>query len=289
MLLSVCAWGQGPLAGILDRYTDPEKGHVVFIAKGNRAMGIGGSYQNFGADGYVDGDGYSILSLLNIGDGGFSRWSVTPSASWFVADDVSLGVNLSYNGYLASTNLNLDFREILPQLYEVLGEKSDAANVTITARHMEHHAWGVGFAARKYFSFFGSRTVGLFGEGRAFLKYGNTFSCPRNAASIGKTRFSQVVNTGVQIAGGIAIRLRDNSAITISVPIFGVAWNATWQDQVRRYKKAIVDAEGKSTGEYEIVEVPGGGRMTSFKAARAADLTGLQFGYVRYIEPKKKK
>ena len=296
MLLSFEALAQSPMAGILNRFTDPDKGHVVFIEKGSRAMGIGGSYRNISTDGYTDGDGYTIISLLNVGDGRLQTWNVTPSASWFVADDISLGVNLTYNGYAADTDIRLDFRDILPNLYdypEIFGEGASAANVTLTARHMIHHAWGAAFAARKYMSFFGSKTFGIFGEGRVFVKYGNTYSNPRNK-EYGKTRFSQSGQAGLQIAGGLAVRLRDNSAITISVPIIGVAWNGSWQDQTRTYKTPQRDENGNKVRDadgnilYETATVQGGGKMTSIKASRATDVLGIQFGYVHYIQPKKK-
>lgn len=288
------AYAQSPIAGILNRFTDPEKGHVVFIEKGSRALGIKGSYSYFNADGYVSGDGYSILSLLNVGDSHLNIWSVTPKFSWFVADDVSLGINLEYSGYHADTDINLDFRELVPKLYEWLDGESEIANVSLSSRHMVHHSGGLGFSARKYLSFFGSRTLGIFGEGRFFAKYGNTFSSPRDETSLGKTRISQTAQVGVQIAAGVALRLKDNSAITVSVPIFGVAWNGSWQDQTRRYKTAY-DADGNKVVDgagnpvYHVVEVPGGGRLSYVNAARKVDFLGVQIAYNHFIQPKKRK
>lgn len=297
MLASAQAFAQTPVAGILNRFTDPDRGHVVFIEKGSRAIGIKGSYWSVSADGYADGDGYTIISLLNIGDGRLQTWSVTPKASWFVADDVSLGVNLMYSGYAADTDIRLDFRDWVPNLYdypEVFGEGATSANVTISARHMIHHSWGVAFAARKYLSFFGSRTFGIFGEGRLFVKYGNTYSYPANK-EYGKTRFAQSGQAGIQLAGGLAVRLRDNSAITVSVPLFGVAWNGSWQNQTRTYLSPVRDDQNKKVvdenGEVvkEVKTVQGGGKMNNVKASRAVDVMGVQFGYCRYIEPKRKK
>ena len=297
MLASSQAFAQTPVAGILNRFTDPDRGHVVFIEKGSRSIGIKGSYWSVSADGYADGDGYTIISLLNIGDGRLQTWSVTPKFSWFVADDVSLGVNLMYSGYAADTDIRLDFRDWVPNLYdypEVFGEGATAANVTISARHMIHHSWGVAFAARKYLSFFGSRTFGIFGEGRLFVKYGNTYSNPATK-EYGKTRFAQSGQAGIQLAGGLAVRLRDNSAITVSVPLFGVAWNGSWQDQTRTYLSPVRDAQNQKVLDEngnvvkEVKTVQGGGKMNNVKASRAVDVLGVQFGYCRYIQPKKRK
>ena len=298
MLLSLQAMAQSPVPGILNRFTDPEKGHTVFIEKGNRALGISGNYYNFNASGYSEGDGFSLLSLLNVGDAVVHSWNVAPRMSWFVADDISLGANLLYGGYVADTDIKLDFREVLPMLYKWLGESSDIANVAISSRHMVHHNWGLAFAARKYMSFFGSKTFGVFGEGRLFAKYGNTYSCPRNPQKLGKSRTSQTAQVGIDIAGGLAVRLRDNSAITISVPIIGLTWNGAWQDSVRQYEAAVKDPE---TGEtkmdadgnpiYEVISVPGGGRMFFLRVSRATnvlDLIGIQFGYTHFIKSRKR-
>lgn len=298
MLLSLQAMAQSPVAGVLNRFTDPEKGHTVFIEKGNRAMGISGNYYNFNASGYADGDGFSLLSLLNMGDGLVHAWNVVPRMSWFVADDISLGANLLYSGYVADTDINLDFREVLPELYKWLGESSDVANVAISSRHMVHHNVGLAFSARKYMSFFGSRTFGVFGEARLFAKYGNTFSSPRNPEKLGKTRTSQTAQVGLDIAGGLAVRLRDNSAITISIPIIGVTWNGAWQDNTRQYR-TTKDENGDPlgndpvTGETldRVVSVPGGGRMSYLRVSRATnvlDLIGIQIGYTHFIKSKKK-
>ena len=299
MLLSFQAFAQTPMAGILNRFTDPEKGRTVFVEKGNHAIGFSGNYYNFNAAGYTDGDGFSLLSLLNMGDGVVHSWNITPRLSWFVADDVSLGANLLYSGYVADTNVNLDFREIVPALYKWLGDNSGMANVAISSRHMVHHNWGLAFSARKYLSFFGSRTFGIFGEGRLFAKYGNTFSAPRNAEKLGKTRTSQTAQVGIDIAGGIAVRLRDNSALTISVPIMGLTWNGAWQDSVRQYEakkkdpdtgNTVVDENGDPV--YEVVSVPGGGKMSYLRVSRATnvlDLIGIQIGYTHFIGPKPKK
>ena len=298
MMLSFQAFAQTPIAGILNRFTDPDKGHTVFVEKGNHAIGFSGNYYNFNAAGYTDGDGFSLLSLLNMGDGVVHAWNVVPRLSWFVADDISIGANLLYSGYVADTNINLDFREVLPVLYEWLGDGSDIANVGISSRHMVHHNWGLAFSARKYISFFGSKTFGVFGEARLFAKYGNTFSCPRNAEKLGKTRTSQTAQVGVDIAGGLAVKLKDNSALTISVPIIGLTWNGAWQNSERRYEAIKKDEEGKSMknpdGSFikEEVVVPGGGKMSYLRVSRATnvlDLIGIQIGYTHFIGPKPKK
>ena len=248
--------------GILDRFSDPEKGRTVFIPKGNHAIGIGASYRSFEASGENAGDGYSILSLLNIGDGRLNIWSVSPSLCWFVADDFSIGVRLDYSGYRVNTNLLLDFRD-------VMNDSDPDLNLQISSRHMVRNVGGLSFTARRYVSFFGSKTFGVFGEGRLFGNYGVIKSHPLKE-DVDKFRTSRVMSAGLKFSGGACIKLRDNSALSISVPILGGVWK-------------------HSTQKKEWKEDVGHAKLNSFNISRNVDLFGIQVGYTRFIDPANKK
>ena len=260
VLPGVSALAQSPISNFLSRFEDPEKGSVTFIEKGNRAFGISGGYRRFTASGETDGDGFSILTLLNIGEGQLQMWSVSPTFSWFVANDVSLGVSLDYSGYLVDTDLRIDLRD-------VIASDSEALNFTISSRHMEHHKGGVAFSGRRYLSFFGSKVFGIFAEGRLYGQYGTTNSHPRKEGST-RLRVSTSYSAGLKIAGGAAVRLRDNSALSVSIPIIGAAWSLTHQEKTWK-------------------ENTGRANMSSFNISRDLDYVGVQFGYVRYIKPKR--
>ena len=167
LLACISAQAQGPVSRYLQgRFGVPE--HPVFIEKGSRAIGIKGGFRSFS----VSGDdatnvGYALLSLLNVGDGRLKVWNVAPSFSTFIADDLSLGVSLHYNGYAVSTNLRLDLRDIIDTTNE-------AFNLTVSNRSMQHHAGGVSIALRKYIPFFGSQMLAVFAEGRLQGTYGIT-------------------------------------------------------------------------------------------------------------------
>ena len=267
--------------GILQRFTDPEKGDVVFIEKGKHAWGISGSYRSFSALGDASNNsGYAILSLLNIGDGNLQTWSVRPSFSTFLADDFSLGVTLDYGGYLVNSDLNLDIRDII-------GLEGDRWNLNVSNRSIMNHKVGVSLVARKYMSFFGSKTIGVFGEGRLFSNYGYTSSMPRAQKAVNRERVSQGVGVGIKLAGGVAVMLRDGSAITLSIPIFGIGWNSTVQD------KKTLHIDDEDAYELDPADpdashiVSSRARMTQFNASRDIDFLGIQFGYVRYIKSKR--
>lgn len=278
VLIGLSASAQSPIKRILARFDDPEEGHTVFVPKGSHSFGISGGYRNFKVGGEVDGDGYGILSMLNIGDGQLHVWKVMPKFEWFVADDFSIVARAEYSGYYVDTDVKLDFREILDST-------DPALNVQVLGRHMERHGGGLSVAGRKYLSFFGSKTFGVFAEGRLFGTYGVVTSHPlreEKTADISKVnskmRVSNALAIGLDFCVGGVVRLRDNSAFSVSIPIFGVAWN-----QTKQYKSWLMEEDGKTVSNKNVA------KMSSFKVARSLDLISLQVGYTHYIEPKRRK
>lgn len=254
----------------LSRFNDPENPeNSVFLAKGGQAIGISGSYKMFDITGDNAGDGYAILSVLNLGEGKFHTWNVYPSFSWFVADDVSLGVRLNYGGYLINTNIQLDFRDVIGGTAQ-----DDYLNLQISRRHMVHHKGGAAFTARRYKSLFGSQMLGVFAEARAFGSYGVTSSnpIPKDGGDPTKIRLSNHISLGVGIAGGLAVKLKDNSVLTLSIPLIGAAWEHSRQQKYW----TIQEETGKKTEQ-------GGATMNRFQISRTVDASGIQVGYVRYI------
>lgn len=260
--------------GILDRFNEPGKPRTTFISKGNWAVGISGSYRSFSAGGEKSGDGFSVLSMLNIGDGSLKMYEATPSFSYFVADDLSLGLRLEYSGYSVDTDLRLDLRDVIKMDYEEdeeLGQMmGELLNVQISGRHMVRNAWGGSLAVRKYLSFFGSKTFAVFGEGRLYGNFGLLDSCPidKNGMYVeSKTRNTKAISAGLKFAGGLCVKLRDNSALTVSVPIIGAAYQYTKQHK-------------QNTGNTA--------HLSSFNISRDLDYIAVQVGYVHYIAPKKR-
>lgn len=282
LIVCLAANAQSPIKKIMERFDDPEKGHTVFIEKGSRTMGISGSYRNIRAGGYVDSDGFDVFSLLNMGAGQAHIWTVSPKFNWFLANDFALGLRLDYSGYWIDTDVRLDLREVVGKFFEktdVLDPNTDegkaaleALNLTISNRHWHQHSGGVSLTARKYLSFFGSKTFAVFGEGRLYGRFGITTSypVPDENEEIKKLRISKNIGVGLKGAVGLAVKLREGSLITASIPIVGLEYSLLLQDK----KTTVVQNDA---------------RLSSFRVARDLDLIGLQIAYSRVIGPKKKK
>lgn len=261
----------------IDRYSDPDNPKAVFIGKGNYSTGFTASYHSFDASGEKAGDGYSILSLLNIGDGFLAKYDITLGASFFVADDISLGLSLDWGGYQLKSDLKLDFRDVVglgPEAAEDpdLAEALQLLNLQISSRDMVHNDWGTSLNLRKFISFFGSQTVAIFGEGRLYGNYGTTVSRPLDKQTglpaTGKDRVSNSYTMGLKLGGGLCIKLRDNSALTLSVPVVGVSYSETNQHK-------------EFTGN--------DARLRNFAISRDLDYIAVKVGYTRFIQPKNRK
>ena len=173
------------------------------------------------------------------------------------------------------TDLRLDLRDVVHVTDEEL-------NFTLSSRSVRHHAGGVSANIRKYVPLFGSKIFAVFGEGRLEGSYGVTINTPHQSKDYDKDRYSQVFGVALKACGGLAVKLGDN-ALTISLPIFGVGYNHTIQN--RTTTNNIKDDQGKVIDQ-EIVKSKT--HLSKFNAARNLDLLGVQFGFVRYIKPKKK-
>ena len=284
VLLSVSAFAQGPINEILHRYDDPEKGHTSFIPKGCRTIGISGSFRGYRIGGDTPTDNYSLLSLLNIGQGYLYTYSVSPSFNYFIKDDLSLGARLDYSGYSAKADLKADLRNLFPAFdqtmqdliddgtvkQEDVDELSELLNIQLTGRQLIRNSWGLSIVSRKYLSFFGSKMFGVFGEGRLYGRYSYSRSCPFNRKGElqeQKLRTSQAMDLGLALGAGAAVRFRDGSTISVSVPVVALSYAYTWQHKEQTGSDA---------------------HIANLELSRSADPLAIRIGYSRFIEPKKK-
>lgn len=277
LCLTLCLLSVNALAqGVLSRVTDADHMKVVFIEKGNRALGIAGSYWSFNAGGDVVGDGYAVMSLLNIGSGKYATYYVAPKFSYFIGNDLSLDARLEYSGYTLNTDLRLDLRNAV-DLKEIAGddpklmdELNELLNLRISGRHMVRNAWGGSLALRKYISFFGSQTFAVFGEARLYGNVGRINSCPIDEAGKqlqAQLRTTNTFSVGLKIGGGLCVRLPGCNFITVSVPLVGVAYDNTQQYKAKTNNNA---------------------HLSQFKVARNLDFMGIMVAYSHFIKSKKK-
>lgn len=256
-------------SGILKRYTDPDIGSTVFIEKGYRSINLVGGYRSIRAGGDATGDGYSILSLLNIGNGEYINYNISPSISFFIKDDLSVDLRLEYSGYKLDADIRADLREIL-NLESIDDEEEreeigDLLNIHLLGRHISRKSWGTAIALRRYLSFFGSKTIGLFGEARLYGEYGQIESYPlrQGIENKSKLRNSDIWSAGLKLGAGLCVKLRDNSAITLSIPLLGATYSYTSQYKTKTDSRS---------------------HLSQFNISRDIDYLAIQIGYSLYLK-----
>ena len=142
-------------------------------------------------------------------------------------------------------------------------------------RPRHSNPFGASVTGRRYVSFFGSKMIAVFGEGRLYGNYGWVKSWPldeENMEKEGRRRNSTAWGAGIKVAGGLCVRLRDNSALTLSVPIMSVGYSHTLQDK----QQGVGMEDNQAT-------------MSSFGLNRNAEVFSIHVGFVRYMLPKKKR
>lgn len=281
-LVFTCAttFAQDPVTRYLEDRFDGSEDGKAFVRKGSRSIGIKGGFRSFNASGDESTNtGYALLSMLNIGNGQLKVWNVSPSIQYFLSNDLSLGASLDYTGYAVSTDIRLDLRDIV-------NSSNESLNLTLSNRAIQHHALGLSMVMRKYVPLFGSKYVAVFGEGRLQTSYGGTSNRPLDDKDYNRERVSGVFSVALKAGGGLAIKLKNNNAITVSVPLFGVGYSYTRQEKTTTYMQESTDASG-ATVKVPVTE-KSRSHMSDFQASRSLDLLGLQFGFVRFIEPKRR-
>lgn len=273
-------FAQDPLTRYLEERFDGSEDGTAFVKKGSRSIGIKGGFRSFNASGdEATNTGYALLSMLNVGNGQLKVWNVSPSIQYFLSNDLSLGASLDYTGYAVSTDIRLDLRDIVNTSNEEL-------NLTLSNRAIQHHALGLSLVMRKYVPLFGSKYVAVFGEGRFQTSYGATTNEPLDLKDYNRERLSGALSVSLKAGGGLAVKLKNNNAITVSIPLFGIGYSYTSQEKTTTTMQETTDASG-ATVKVPVTE-KSRSHMSSFNASRSLDLLGIQFGFVRFIEPKRR-
>ncbi len=273
-------FAQDPLTRYLEGRFDGSEDGAAFVKKGSRSIGIKGGFRSFNASGdEATNTGYALLSMLNVGNGQLKVWNVSPNIQYFLSNDLSLGVSLDYTGYAVSTDIRLDLRDIVNSSNEEL-------NLTLSNRAIQHHALGLSLVMRKYVPLFGSKYVAVFGEGRFQTSYGATSNQPLDVKDYNRERLSGALSVSLKAGGGLAVKLKNNNAITVSIPLFGIGYSYTSQEKTTTTMQETTDASG-ATVKVPVTE-KSRSHMSNFNASRSLDLLGIQFGFVRFIEPKRR-
>ena len=198
-----------------------------FIPKGYVGTGISFSYKNYDI-GNQGGPGFNMLfSMLQGVKANMQTWSVAPFASYFVRDNLSLGLRFDYSrSGFGLGNLNLSV--------------SDGLNLSVKDFNYLKQSYLGAFTTRYYMSLAHSKRFGIFMELRAVGGYGQSETYkwseilePGTNNPTGEFEkhgtYQDIYNFELSLVPGLAIFITNNAALEVQVGVLGMDYEKVVQ------------------------------------------------------------
>ena len=179
---------------------------AVFIEKGTKSAGILFGYEHWGADG---DEGADLLSIISGLDGYVNNFDISASGSWFVKDNLSLGIALGY----------ADTRAVVDSIDFLGNNESD--------RHLFRQALSGSVAMRQYLPFFKGNIIAMFVEGRLSARTGYLKSY-KMADDRKEGSYSDLGRVMFGFYPGISAFATENISFEVSLALFEFGYN--WQN-----------------------------------------------------------
>ena len=185
------------------------KMNSVFIPKGYVGGGLTFSYKTYDMGKGTDDVGYSMLfSLLSGIEGDMYTFGISPSISYFVADNFSVGARFGYS----KTSLNVG------NLGLSLG---DLASISINDYHMLKNAYEGALTARYYMPIANSKRIAMFGEIRLAGDYAQSVAYKvvdgRNLGT-----YQDIYGAGINLVPGLCVFATNEVCVEVAVGVLGV-------------------------------------------------------------------
>ncbi|MGM9736349.1 MAG: hypothetical protein ACI3ZL_08050 [Candidatus Cryptobacteroides sp.] len=191
----------------------------VFVPKGTVSTGINFNYKTIDLGGNSSDDfGYSMLfGLLGDLKGSMYTFGVAPQVSYFLADNLSLGVRFDYDrSFLTLNSASLSI--------------SDDIGFSLTDYNMFQHTFSGSLTTRYYMPLANSKRFGVFVEARATGVYGQS-KLWKVVEEDKYGTYSVTLKGALTFVPGICIFATDNVAVEVAIGVLGLEYSRV--DQYR--------------------------------------------------------
>lgn len=206
------------------------KMNSVFIPKGYIGAGLTFSYKTYDLGNSTDDVGYSMLfSLLSGLQGNMYTLGVSPSFSYFVADNLSIGARFDYDRTsLDVGNLGLSLGEL--------------ASISINDYHMLKNSYSGAVAMRYYMPIANSKRIAMFGEVRLGCEIGQSVSYKvENGRNLGT--FQDIYGGGINVVPGLCVFATNNVCVEVAVGVLGINYQYVKQ-QTNLVEESVMHQSG---------------------------------------------
>ncbi len=193
----------------------------VFIPKGAVGGGVSFSYNDYNVGESADDAGYNMLfSLVQGLKGSMTSFGVAPYISYFVADNLSVGLRFDYD----RSRLNLGNANLS------LGE---GMAFGVQDYNYFKHMYAGSIAGRYYMPFANSKRFAMFAEVRASGAYGQGESY-KIVGDEKHGTYQDILKFSVGLVPGLCVFVTDEAALEVSVGVLGFDYQKVKQvtDQV---------------------------------------------------------
>jgi hypothetical protein len=181
----------------------------VYIPKGTVSLSLAGGYNSWEATGEDLDKGVILAGLIDEVNGDVSLIKASAGASWFFADNWSLGMRFGF----AHEDIDVNNLALL-------------SLINLSNKHIRRETYTGALAVRNYMPLFDSKILALFFEGRLT----GSFGYGKNYAETdrGKEgRYSDLYSAKLGLYPGISVFATDRVSFEFSLPILegGFEWD----------------------------------------------------------------
>lgn len=195
----------------------------VFIPKGTVGAGVSFSYNNYSIGNSTDDAGYAMLfSLFQDIHGNMMSFGVAPYASYFIADNLSVGVRFDYDrSSLGLGNANISL--------------GDAMSFTLNNFHYFKQSYTGSVTLRNYMPIADSRRFALFTEVRVTGGYAQSETYKLDEGDKFGT-YQDIYQFELGLVPGITAFVTNEVAVEVSIGLLGFNYQKVEQvtNQVER-------------------------------------------------------
>lgn len=228
------------------------KANSLFIPKGTTGVGLNISYSNYNLGNGSDDAGYRMLfSLIGGVSGSLNTFGIAPQLSYFVADNISLGLKFDYS----RTGFNLG------SLNLALG---DALNFGIKDINFLKQGYTGSITLRDYMPIANSKRFAIFAELNVSGTYAQSEQYNHNPDGSKNGTYQDIYKVGLGVIPGVVCFVTNDAAFEVSVGVLGF-----------NYQKTV-----QTTNQVEVSQ------MTSNNANFKINLLSISLGWTYYIPSK---
>jgi len=190
--------------------------NTLFIPKGTIGAGLSVSYSNYQLGNGMNDTGYQMLfSMLDNMHGGLQSFGIAPSISYFIKDNLSLGLRFDYD----KSGFNLDALDL---------SLGDLMTLNVTDMNYLKQSYSGSITLRTYMPIADSKRFAMFAELRGTGAYAQSQSY-KTEDGLKYGTYQDIYKGALSVVPGLCCFVSNEAALEVSVGVLGFTHQKTVQ------------------------------------------------------------